>query len=96
MGDLDFDERTVVRLAALALGRSPNARVRMSELGTAMVRTLTELLDCAGALGWNSERLDGELLEAHGSDHHATFSGRFAAFANNLKDLAESRRGRET
>jgi hypothetical protein len=67
--------------------------VKMAELGTAMVRTLTDLLDCAAAIGWNSERLDRELLDAHGADQHATASGRFSAFANTVKDLAESRAG---
>ncbi len=93
MGEHDYDEQPIVRLAALALGRGPNSRVRLAELGTAMVRTLTELLDCAAAIGWNTERLDRELLDAHGSDQHTTASGRFSAFANTLKDLAESRAG---
>jgi hypothetical protein len=91
MGEHDFGERPVARLAALALGRGPNSRVKMADLGTAMVRALTDLLDCAAAIGWNSDRLDHELLEAHGADQHSTASGRFSAFANTLKDLAESR-----
>lgn len=93
IGEHDYDERPVARLAALALGRGPNSRVKMAELGTTMIRTLTDLLDCAAAIGWNSERLDRELLEAHGADQHTTSSGRFSAFANTLKDLAESRSG---
>lgn len=91
MGDHNYGEQPVARLATLALGRGPNSRVKMADLGTTMVRTLVELLDCAAALGWDSAHLDRELLEAHGSNQHATASGRFSAFANTLKDLAESR-----
>lgn len=96
IGEHDYDEQAVARLAALALGRDRNARVSMGQLGTDLVRTLTDLLDCAASIGWDSQRLDRELLDAHGANQHTSTAGRFSAFANNLKDLAESRAGSDS
>jgi hypothetical protein len=81
----------VTRLAALAVGAGPQAQVTWAKMKPELLRVVSDLLECAAALGWDSKRLDREVLEAHASTRQQSAAGRFSAFANQLKDMAETR-----
>jgi hypothetical protein len=87
----EYSDRTVTRLAALATGAGPNARVDWPSVPAATLLILTELLQSAGALGWKNDHLDREIRAGHNSSEQTSTAGRFTAFANYLTDLAETR-----
>jgi hypothetical protein len=87
----EYSDRTVTRLAALATGVGQKARVDWSKVSVATLLILAELLQSAGSLGWKNDHLDKEILKYHNSSEQTSSAGRFAAFANYLTDLAETR-----
>jgi len=89
--DHEYSDRAVTRLAALASGVGPKARVDWSKVTPATLLILAELLQSAGSLGWKNDHLDREVLKYHNSTEQTSIAGRFAAFANYLTDLAETR-----
>ncbi len=89
--DHKYTDRTVTRLAALATGVGPNARVDWPKVTPATLLVLADLLQRAGSLGWKNEQLDKETLKYHNTNSQTSSAGRFAAFANYLTDLAETR-----
>jgi hypothetical protein len=89
--DYEYSDRTVTRLAALATGVGPKARVDWPNVVPATLLILAELLQSAGSLGWKNEQLDREVVKYHNSTEQTSIAGRFAAFANYLTDLAETR-----
>ncbi len=89
--DHEYTDRTVTRLAALATGVGPNARVDWPKVTPATLLVLADLLQSAGSLGWKNEQLDKETLKYHNTNSQTSSAGRFAAFANYLTDLAETR-----
>lgn len=91
MADHEYDDAPVTRLAALATGRGPRSQVDWQSITAPMLLALADLLDSAASLGWDSQQLDRELLKAHDSDRQTSAAGRFSAFANGLKDMAETR-----
>lgn len=91
MAEHEYGDRPVTRLAALAVGAGPQAQITWGKMKPETLLVLSDLLDCAAALGWDAERLDREVLDAHASSRQQSAAGRFSAFANTLKDMAETR-----
>ncbi len=89
--DHEYSNRTVTRMAALATGVGPKARVDWPKVTPATLFILAELLQSAGSLGWRNDLLDKEILKYHNSKVQTSSAGRFVAFANYLTDLAETR-----
>ena len=89
--DHEYSDRTVTRIAALATGVGPKARVDWPKVPPETLIVLAELLRSAGSLGWKNDRLDQEVLKYHNSAQQTSAAGRFSAFANYLTDLAETR-----
>jgi hypothetical protein len=89
--DHDYSDRAVTRLAALATGAGPKARVDWGAIEPSLVLTLAELLHHAGTLGWSNSQLDREILKCHNSTDQNSGAGRFTAFAENLSYMAETR-----
>jgi hypothetical protein len=89
--DHEYTDRVVTRLAALATGVGPKARVDWPKVPPSTLDVLAELLNSAGSLGWSNGQLDKEVLDYHNSTQQTSAAGRFSAFANYLTDLAETR-----
>jgi hypothetical protein len=89
--DNEYTDRTVTRIAALATGVGPKARVDWPKVPAETLTILAELLRGAGSLGWKNDQLDQEILKYHNSTQQPSAAGRFSAFANYLTDLAETR-----
>ncbi len=89
--DHEYSDRTVTRIAALATGVGPKARVDWPKVPPETLTVLAELLRSAGSLGWKNDQLDQEVLKYHNSAQQTSAAGRFSAFANYLTDLAETR-----
>jgi hypothetical protein len=89
--DHEYSDRAVTRIAALATGVGPKARVDWPKVPPETLTVLAELLRSAGSLGWKNDRLDQEVLKYHNSAQQTSAAGRFSAFANYLTDLAETR-----
>jgi high-affinity Fe2+/Pb2+ permease len=89
--DHEYNDRTVTRIAALATGVGPKARVDWPKVPPETLTVLAELLRSAGSLGWKNDQLDQEVLKYHNSAQQTSAAGRFSAFANYLTDLAETR-----
>jgi hypothetical protein len=91
MVEHEYDDLPVTRLAALATGNGPRSQVEWEKMQPSLLFVLGELLDSAASLRWDSDRLDKEVLKAHNSNRQNSAAGRFSAFANSLKDKAETR-----
>lgn len=87
----EYTDRTVTRIAALATGVGPKARVDWPKVPPATLTVIAELLRSAGSLGWKNDKLDKEVLKYHNSAQQPSAAGRFSVFANYLTDLAETR-----
>jgi hypothetical protein len=83
-----YTDRTVTRLAKLAIGVALRGKLDWEKVPPATMTVLAELLDCAAALEWSEEALGKEVLAAHAGNQQATPAGRFTAFAERLIDLA--------
>ena len=80
--DNEYSDRTVIRIAALATGVGPKARVDWPKVPPETLTVLAELLRSAGSLDWKNDRLDQEVLKYHNSTQQTSAAGRFSAFAN--------------
>jgi hypothetical protein len=89
--DHEYSDRTVTRIAALATGVGPKARVDWPKVPPETLTVLAELLRSAGSLAWKNDQLDQEVLKYHNSAQQTSAAGRFSAFADYLTDLAETR-----
>jgi hypothetical protein len=89
--DHEYSDRTVTRIAALATGVGPKARVDWPKVQPETLTILAELVQSAGSLGWKNDQLDQEVLKYHNNAQQPSAAGRFSAFANYLTDLAETR-----
>jgi hypothetical protein len=91
MAENGYDDPTVTRMAALAIGVGPRARVDWVKVKPDVLLILADLLDSAGAIGWSNEHLDQAVRDAHESSRQSSPAGRFSALANHIKDVAETR-----
>jgi hypothetical protein len=90
MKDDGYDDQVVTRLAALALGAGPRGRVAWDAVPADVLVTIAELLEAAAKLGWSNDTLTKEVIKAHNKTQQGTSTGRFAAFANQLMNAAET------
>jgi hypothetical protein len=86
-----YTDRTVTRLAKLAIGVALRGKLDWEKVPPATITVLAELLECAADLEWSEEALGKEVLAAHAGNQQATAAGRFTAFAERLIDLAATR-----
>jgi hypothetical protein len=87
----DYTERAAGRIAALAIGADPDARIALEKIAPATLRLVGELLDAAATLEWSTGKLDEEISRAHNNTQQGTSASRFGAFAVHLVNSAEVR-----
>jgi hypothetical protein len=87
----DYTERAAARIAALAIGADPDAKIALEKIAPATLRVAGELLDAAATLEWSTGKLDEEVSRAHNNTQQGTSASRFGAFATHLVNSAEAR-----
>lgn len=87
----EYTERAAGRIAALAIGADPDAKIDLEKIAPATLRLVGELLDAAATLEWGTGKLDEEISRAHNNTQQGTSASRFGAFAVHLVNSAEAR-----
>ncbi len=87
----DYPVNVVEHLLALLTCANPGQKIELEKVPAQKLAAAADLLNSAGAVGWSAKRLDEEIRKAANSSQQSTPAGRFAAFANYLTDLAETR-----
>jgi hypothetical protein len=87
----DYTERAAGRIAALAIGADPDAKIALEKIAPATLRLVGELIDAAATLEWSTGKLDEEVSRAHNNTQQGTSASRFGAFATHLVNSAEAR-----